>query len=91
MFVQVRAYFCDSDAGAAEADFGLVVSVWSAGCLRTWTVCQVCGRTPADARDNPGAMTPSRSQLSADDAARARAPTARHELAMPRQVDPSGG
>ena len=47
--MQVRGGFWDSAARAAEADFGLVVSVWSAGCLRTWTVCQECGRTGADA------------------------------------------
>lgn len=40
--------FWDSDATAAEADFGPVVSVWSARCLSTWTVCLERGRMLAD-------------------------------------------
>ena len=47
--MQVNGGIGDLTADAAEADFGLVVSVWSAGRLRTWMACQERGRTPVNA------------------------------------------
>ena len=48
VFVLFRGGFGDWGVGAAGAGLRLVVSLWSAGCVITWTVCLGRERTPAD-------------------------------------------